>query len=157
MRDVENVGSVPGSRTYTEEGNGNPLSCLENRRDRGAWWATVHGVERSRTRPTLHACTLVCNPAILVLDHSSCPLGFPQLFHLEIILSPFPGNFQSRRFCPCGFPWLPVHEGLQPRAARTPRGLRSPERKWCGCSELLQTSLAHRLYCLNYSMNFFSK
>ena len=28
------------------EGNGNPLqySCLENRMDRGAWWATVHGV-----------------------------------------------------------------------------------------------------------------
>ena len=29
-----------------EEGNGNPLqySCLENSTDRGAWWATVHGV-----------------------------------------------------------------------------------------------------------------
>ena len=28
------------------EGNGNPLqcSCLENPRDGGAWWATVHGV-----------------------------------------------------------------------------------------------------------------
>ena len=28
------------------EGNGNPLqySCLENPMDRGAWWATVHGV-----------------------------------------------------------------------------------------------------------------
>ena len=27
-------------------GNGNPLqySCLENPTDRGAWWATVHGV-----------------------------------------------------------------------------------------------------------------
>src|SRR5574340_830361 len=34
------------------EGNGNPLqcSCLENPRDRGAWWAAVHGVARSRTR-----------------------------------------------------------------------------------------------------------
>ena len=30
------------------EGNGNPLqySCLENPMDRGAWWATVHGVAR---------------------------------------------------------------------------------------------------------------
>ena len=29
-------------------GNDNPLqySCLENSRDRGAWWATVHGVKR---------------------------------------------------------------------------------------------------------------
>ena len=34
------------------EGNGNPLqySCLENPMDRGAWWAAVHGVARSRTQ-----------------------------------------------------------------------------------------------------------
>ena len=34
------------------EGNGNPLqySCLENPRDRGAWWAFVYGVARSWTR-----------------------------------------------------------------------------------------------------------
>ena len=32
--------------------NGTPLqnSCLENPMDRGAWWAAVHGVARSRTR-----------------------------------------------------------------------------------------------------------
>ena len=34
------------------EGNGNPLqcSCLENPRDRGAWWAAVCGVAQNRTR-----------------------------------------------------------------------------------------------------------
>ena len=34
------------------EGNGNPLqcSCLENPRDRGAWWAAVSGVAQSQTR-----------------------------------------------------------------------------------------------------------
>ena len=34
------------------EGNGSPLqcSCLENPRDRGAWWAAVYGVAKSRTR-----------------------------------------------------------------------------------------------------------
>ena len=34
------------------EGNGSPLqcSCLENPRDRGAWWAAVYGVAQSRTR-----------------------------------------------------------------------------------------------------------
>ena len=34
------------------EGNGTPLqySCLENPTDRGAWWASVYGVEQSRTR-----------------------------------------------------------------------------------------------------------
>ena len=36
------------------ERNGNPLqcSCLENPRDRGAWWAAVYGVTQSRTRLT---------------------------------------------------------------------------------------------------------
>ena len=34
------------------EGNGAPLqcSCLENPMDGGAWWATVHGVAKSRTQ-----------------------------------------------------------------------------------------------------------
>ena len=34
------------------EGSGNPLqySCLENPRDRGAWWTSVHGVAQSWTR-----------------------------------------------------------------------------------------------------------
>ena len=34
------------------EGNGNPLqcSCLENPRDRGAWWTDIYGVAQSRTR-----------------------------------------------------------------------------------------------------------
>ena len=34
------------------EGNSNPLqcSCLENPRDRGAWWAAIYGVTHSRTR-----------------------------------------------------------------------------------------------------------
>ena len=37
---------------YCKEGNGTPLqySCLENPMDRGAWWAAVHGVAKSRTR-----------------------------------------------------------------------------------------------------------
>ena len=45
-------GSVPGSGRSPGEGNGNPLqySCLANSRDRGAWWAIVHGVAKSQTR-----------------------------------------------------------------------------------------------------------
>ena len=46
--DTGDAGSVPVLRRYPGGGNGNPLqySCLENSRDRGAWQATVHGVER---------------------------------------------------------------------------------------------------------------
>ena len=46
------LGSIPGLGRSLEEGNGYPLqySCLDNPMDRGAWWATVHGVARSWTR-----------------------------------------------------------------------------------------------------------
>ena len=46
------MGLIPGSGRSPGEGNGNPLqhSYLENSMDRGAWWATVHGVTKSRTR-----------------------------------------------------------------------------------------------------------
>ena len=45
------LGSIPGRGRYPGEGNGNPLQyfCLEYPIDRGAWWATVHGVAKSRT------------------------------------------------------------------------------------------------------------
>ena len=41
-------GTISGSERSPGEGNGNPLqySCLENPTERGAWWATVHGVPR---------------------------------------------------------------------------------------------------------------
>ena len=44
-------GSIPGLGRSPGEGNGNPLqySCLKNSMDRGAWWATVHGVRKSQT------------------------------------------------------------------------------------------------------------
>ena len=43
---------IPRSGRSLGEGNGNPLqySCLGNLIDRGAWWARVHGVAKSRTR-----------------------------------------------------------------------------------------------------------
>jgi len=48
---AEVVGSIPGLRWFPEEGNGNPLqySCLGNPMHRGAWWATVHRVAKTRT------------------------------------------------------------------------------------------------------------
>ena len=43
--------SSPGLGRSPGGGNGNPLeySCLKNPVDRGAWWATVHGVTKSWT------------------------------------------------------------------------------------------------------------
>ena len=45
-------GSIPESGRSHGEGNGNLLqySCLENPKEGGAWWATVHGVIKSRTQ-----------------------------------------------------------------------------------------------------------
>ena len=45
---VGDLGSIPGLGRSPEEGNGNPLqySHLENRIDRGAWQATVHGIAK---------------------------------------------------------------------------------------------------------------
>ena len=47
--DSTDAGSIPGLGRSPGEGNGNPFqySCLENSMDRGAWWATVHGVAKS--------------------------------------------------------------------------------------------------------------
>ena len=45
-------GSIPRLERSPGEGNGNPLQhyCLENLMDKGAWYATVHGVAKTRTR-----------------------------------------------------------------------------------------------------------
>ena len=50
--DVRDIGTISGSGRSPGEENGNPLqySCLENSMDEGAWWATVRGVAKKRTR-----------------------------------------------------------------------------------------------------------
>ena len=50
------MGSIPGLGRSPGGGNGNPLqySCLGNPVDRGDWWATVHGVTKSRIQLGTH-------------------------------------------------------------------------------------------------------
>ena len=70
---VGDPGSIPGSGRFPGEGNGNPLqySCLENTMDRGAWWATVHGVTKSWTQlstrtHTTYIVTLSLNLSLIL-------------------------------------------------------------------------------------------
>ena len=54
--DARDASSIPGLGRSPGGGHGNPLqrSCPENPMDRGAWWATVHGVAESQTPMSPH-------------------------------------------------------------------------------------------------------
>ena len=49
---AEDLGLIPGYWRFPGEGIGCPLQypCLENSMNRGAWWATAHGVTKSQTQ-----------------------------------------------------------------------------------------------------------
>ena len=54
---ARDLDSIPGLGRSPGDGSGYPLqySGLENSKDRGAWWAIVHGVAESGTRLSIHA------------------------------------------------------------------------------------------------------
>ena len=65
----EDPGSIPESGRPPGEGSGYPLQyCLENPMDRGAWWATVHGVIKSQTLLTMHTHTPTYSLMLLSID-----------------------------------------------------------------------------------------
>ena len=76
-----NAGSVPESGRSPGEGNGSPLqySCLGNPMDRGAWWATVHGIKKrvSHTHTHTHTHTkdglVTTQPQMIALNFCSPP------------------------------------------------------------------------------------
>ena len=53
---------IPGLGRSSGEGNDNPLQCsyLGNPKDRGAWWATVHGVSKNQTHKRLSTAHKEC-------------------------------------------------------------------------------------------------
>ena len=55
--DVGDPGSIPGSGRSHREENSNPIPVFlpGKSMDRGAWWATVHGVAKSQSKPSMHA------------------------------------------------------------------------------------------------------
>ena len=68
---------VAACRLSFEEGDGTPLQpfCLENPMDGGAWWAAVHGVEKSRTR--LSDFTFIFHFHALEKEMATSPVFLP--------------------------------------------------------------------------------
>ena len=64
------TGLIPGSGRSPGGGNDNLLqySCLESSMDRGAWWATIHGVAKTQTQLShwTHTHTHACNSPYFV-------------------------------------------------------------------------------------------
>ena len=85
--DTGDSDSILGWGRSPREGSGDPLqySCLENSTDRGAWWATVHGVAESDTK----ACT-----------HTHAYSEFPLILQLKSMFKEIP-------FILCDFSYLP--------------------------------------------------
>ena len=103
MQETE-AGSIPGSGRSPGGGHGNPLqySHLENCMDGGAWWATVHRLQRVRHKQTNSACThtktwatseplpLCEYPSILLLVHLPGTAGDFQKGHsIYLRMCPF--------------------------------------------------------------------
>ena len=79
---AEDLGSIPGSGRSPAERNGNPLqySCVENPMDGGTWWATIHGVTKSRTWLSDFTHSLTHDPSKQFND-SKTPCAIPQYQH----------------------------------------------------------------------------
>ena len=83
--DLRDLGLISGSWRYPGGEHGNPFqySCLENPLDRGAWWATVHGVSKSKTglkQLSTHTCTIV-------FEQVNYKIFFKELFQITFDLS----------------------------------------------------------------------
>ena len=99
VEDIRDVGLIPGSGRSPGIRNNNPFqySCLDNSMDKGASWATVHGVTReSDTTKYAHVCLgcawidrVICAPGdcgfpcnrvgVLVLHSGKCHTSLSRL------------------------------------------------------------------------------
>ena len=96
------MGSTPGSGRSPRGGNGTSLqySCLENPVDRGAWWASVHGVTESDTLRT---------QAWMLVHQMGLPVGvdfFMQATIPDQCTSPFPQEVVENNWRTLSFVFL---------------------------------------------------
>ena len=93
---------IPGLGRSPGEGHSNTLqySCLESPVDRGAWWATVHGVTKSEALAHTHTRNRSNSPFILlafscsswaetVSVPTSAVLFLPFIFNFKIVSQSF--------------------------------------------------------------------
>ena len=66
-------------------GNGNPLqySCLENPMDRGAWWATVHGVSKSYVQLCMSRSWIEKDPAAIYVKEWSAYFLLQEFYSIQ--------------------------------------------------------------------------
>jgi len=100
---ARDTGLIPGLGMSPGVGNDIPLqySCLENSMHRGAWWATVHGITKSRTWLSTHSPAetthLCCLPPLAVYKCCcKCPHKW-LLVHIFLLKTLMLGKIESGR------------------------------------------------------------
>ena len=118
--DIRDVNSIPVSGRCSGEGNPPQYSCLENPMNRGAWWATVHAVAKSRTRlsdlghaqtDTESSCWLLCLCLVAQSRPTLCDcittrllsVGFPRQGYCSGLPFPSPGDLPDPGIKPASY------------------------------------------------------
>ena len=118
------------------EGNGTPLqySCLENPMDRGAWWATVHGVVKSQTWLSDFTFTFHFHALEKEMATHSSVLAW------RIPGTGEPGGLSSMRSHRVGHDWSDLAAAAAPSEIVSlffqPSGRLNNESQRCSCSDL---------------------
>ena len=102
------LGSIPGLGRSPGEGTGYPLqySGLENPMDRGAWWATVHGVTKSQTRQSdWHFHFLRIYIKYMLFSRFSSLISYPSLFFNNVQYLNFPPDPEAGTSWPEAHSW----------------------------------------------------